>query len=139
MLDDLGPRVARCLRHQTGAEVLGEMGVVHGGVRAESDKDGEPRDPAVKGAVDGAEEERERAGSRTVGNEHADAPTIEGQRAELVRDERLDFAVGEGCTGSADNGGHLDKSGAISLVGHGSSPASLRWLRRSAPATTIGG
>ncbi len=62
----------------------GQRRLAHRRVRAERDEHGQPADPAVQRAVDRGEQQRQRAASGRVGNEHADAAAVELGACQLL-------------------------------------------------------
>jgi len=59
----------------------------------------------VQGSVHGADEERERAGAGAVGDDDADALSVEVDAAQLLLDERCDRLRCEDTFGAAEPNG----------------------------------
>jgi hypothetical protein len=77
------------------AEVLCQRRFAHRRVGAERNQYRDTARPAVQGAVDRGQQQRQRAAARAVGHQHADAAPVEPRRVQLRVHEAADLLVGE--------------------------------------------
>ena len=87
MGDDRRVRIALARCPGRVAEVCGERLLAHLPMSAEGDQNREPADPAVECTVNCCEQQGQRAGPRSVRNQHADTAAIERGGGQLLGDE----------------------------------------------------